>query len=107
MANPWAGEVTVTVDGVAHVAKLTLGALAELEEALAEDSLMALVARFEGQAFRARDVLMLLAAGLRAGGWEGDAGTLARAEIAGGPVAAARSAAALLALAFAGPAADG
>ena len=35
MANPWAGEVALVLDGQRHVAKLTLGALAELEAALA------------------------------------------------------------------------
>jgi len=43
MANPWAGEVTVTVDGIPHTAKLTLGALAELEDRLGDDTLVALV----------------------------------------------------------------
>ena len=47
MANPFAGEVEVSLDGRAHVAKLTLGALAELEAGLGEGSLMDLVARFE------------------------------------------------------------
>ena len=31
MVNPWAGEVAITLNGVPMVAKLTLGALAELE----------------------------------------------------------------------------
>ena len=34
MPNPHAGEVQVVVDGTPRVAKLTLGALAELEAAL-------------------------------------------------------------------------
>ena len=34
MANPYAGEVAIWLDGVRHVAKLTLGALAELEASL-------------------------------------------------------------------------
>jgi hypothetical protein len=41
------------LDGERHVAKLTLGALAELEEQLGADSLTDLVARFEGDALRA------------------------------------------------------
>ena len=36
MGNPWRGEVTLVIDGEAQVLKLTLGALAELEEALAK-----------------------------------------------------------------------
>ncbi|MDP3339664.1 gene transfer agent family protein [Frigidibacter sp.] len=103
MANPWAGEVAVWLDGQRHLAKLTLGALAELEAALAEDSLIALVERFEGGRFSSRDVLALLVAGLRGGGWEGSAGDLRTVEIGGGPVEAARVAAELLARAFALP----
>ena len=34
MVNAWAGEVAIWLDGQRHVAKLTLGALAELEAAL-------------------------------------------------------------------------
>lgn len=103
MANPWAGEVAVWLDGKRHVAKLTLGALAELEEALGERSLMALVERFEGQSFSSRDVLALLVAGLRGGGWAGTAEDLRAVEIKGGPVEAARVAAVLLARAFTVP----
>ncbi len=104
MANPWAGEVEVTLDGVAHVAKLTLGALAELEAELGEGSLVALAERFESGRFSGRDVLALIVAGLRGGGWRGKAADLLTVEIGGGPVGAARVAAALLARAFALPA---
>jgi len=103
MANPWAGEVALVIDGQRRVLKLTLGALAELEARLQEDSLMALVERFEGGQFSARDVLALIAAGLRGGGWQGQAEDLLGAEIEGGPVAAARAAGQLLGRAFAGP----
>ncbi len=101
--NPWAGEVALVLDGERHLLKLTLGALAELEAALEADSLVALVDRFETGGFRARDVARLLLAGLRGGGWRGDAGTLLEAEIDGGPVEATRVAALLLGRAFALP----
>ena len=109
MVNRWRGEVALEMDGERHVMKLTLGALAELEEALQEETLVALVERFETGRFSSRDVLALLLAGLRGGGWTGSAADLARAEIAGGPMAGARAAAELLARAFAVPedAADG
>jgi hypothetical protein len=100
MANPWAGEVALVIDGERRVAKLTLGALAELEERLGAESLADLVARFEGESLRARDVLMLVAAGLRGGGWRGEPADLLTAEIEGGPLEAARVAARLLAVAF-------
>ena len=103
MANPFAGEVAVTLDGVPHVAKLTLGALAELEAGLGEGSLVDLVARFEAGRFSSRDVLALLVAGLRGGGWRGTAADLLAVEIGGGPVGAAKAAAELLARAFALP----
>ena len=49
------------------------------------------------------DVLALLVAGLRGGGWQGTAADLRTAEIQGGAIEAARVAAELLARAFALP----
>ena len=103
MVNRWRGDVVLVVNGQRRVARLTLGALAELEDALEEPSLVALVERFEGNRFSSRDVLLLLAAGLRAGGTEVSVETLAQAEIEGGPVAASQAAAELLARAFVVP----
>lgn len=100
MANPWRGEVTLVIDGEPHVLRLTLGALAELEAGLGADTLVDLVARFEGSACSSRDVLALIVAGLRGGGWRGTAADLLAAEIEGGPLMAARVAAKLLARAF-------
>ena len=103
MANPYAGEVSLTLDGQAHVAKLTLGVLAELETALETETLVALVERFETHRFSTRDVLALIVAGLRGGGWKGSTADLMQVEIGGGPMEAARVAAMLLARAFALP----
>lgn len=100
MSNPYAGEVTITLDGRAHKAKLTLGALAELEVTLGADTLIGMVTRFEEGRYSTRDVLALIVAGLRGGGWQGTAADLMTVEIAGGPVAAARAAAQMLAQAF-------
>ena len=100
MANPWTGEVALVIDGQRRVMKLTLGALAELEQALESQSLVDLVERFEVGRFSSRDVLALVVAGLRGGGGDVAPSDLLRAEIEGGPVAAARAAAALLARAF-------
>ncbi|MCE8511791.1 gene transfer agent family protein [Ruegeria pomeroyi] len=100
MANPWTGEVALVIDGEQRVLKLTLGALAELEAELESGSLVELVQRFEGGAFSSRDVLALVVAGLRGGGADVSRAQLLRAEIAGGPLAAARAAAELLARAF-------
>ena len=105
MGNPFAGEVTITLDGVPHRAKLTLGALAELEAALESGSLVDLISRCEAQHVTTRDVLALVVAGLRGGGWQGTAADLLRVEIGGGPLGAAQCAAQLLTRAFsaAGP----
>ncbi len=103
MANPWTGEVAIVIDGVSHDCKLTLGALAELETALGEGSLIDLIRRFEGAAFSGADVMAVVVAGLRGGGWTGTAADLITAEIAGGPVGAAKAAALMLARAFAVP----
>ena len=103
MANPWTGEVALTIDGKRQALKLTLGALAELEAELDSGTLIELIERFEGGAFSTRDVLALIVAGLRGGGWTGTADDLMTAEIAGGPVEAARVAGQLLSRAFAQP----
>ncbi|MFY0679788.1 MAG: gene transfer agent family protein [Thalassovita sp.] len=103
MGNPWAGEVTLVIDGQPQVMKLTLGALAELETELGASSLMGLVERFEQGQFSTKDVLSLIVAGLRGAGWQGRAEALLSAEIAGGPIEAARAAAELLARAFVVP----
>lgn len=103
MANPWAGEVALTIDGEPRVLKLTLGALAELEGELQADTLVSLIERFEGGQISTRDVLALIVAGLRGGGWRGSHQDLLSAEISGGFVEAARVAGVLLARAFSLP----
>ena len=95
--------MALVIDGQRHTMRLTLGALAELEESLAEQSLVALVERFEGTTFSSRDVLALLGAGLRGGGSDVAADALLHGDIEGGPMAAARAAAEMLARAFVVP----
>ncbi len=103
MVNRWRGDVALVLDGKRCVARLTLGALAELEEGLGEASLMGLVERFEASRFTSRDVVALLGAGLRGGGVRMSDAEIAAARIEGGPMAAARAAAELLARAFVVP----
>ena len=50
MANPWAGEAALVIDGERRVLKLTLGALAELEATLETGDLIELIERFESGA---------------------------------------------------------
>ncbi len=103
MANPWTGEVALVLDGERRMAKLTLGALAELEAEVQDGSLVSLIERFETGAHSARDVLALVVAGLRGGGWTGTAEDLLTAEIEGGALEASRVAAALIVRAFGPP----
>ena len=97
------GEARAVLAGVERTLCLTLGALAELETALEGGGLIDLIERFEAGRFTARDALALIVAGLRGGGWQGQAADLLRVEIGGGPVEAARAAAELLARAFSLP----
>lgn len=103
MVNRFRGDVALVVDGTHYVARLTMGALVELEEGLDETSLVGLVERFESNRFSSRDVVALLGAGLRGGGAQISDTALMAAEIEGGPIAASQAAAQLLARAFVVP----
>lgn len=106
MANPFRGEVELTVDGEARTLRLTLGALADLEARLKSESLMEMITRFETGTFKVRDLISLLVAGLNGGGWRVSETELLRARIDGGPLAAAQVAARLLKLTFTLPGED-
>lgn len=92
--------MTLVINGAPQAMRLTLGALAALEVELDEPSLVALVERFEQSRFSSADVLALLRAGLAGGGSGLNPRELDHAEIEGGPMAAARAAAELIARAF-------
>ena len=100
MVNPLTGEVEIWLDGHPQRARLTLGALAGLEAELGAESMVALVERFEQGRFSSRDVMAVLVAGLRGGGWAGGMDDLLATEFRGGPVGAAQAAAARRARAF-------
>ncbi|MGG7518516.1 gene transfer agent family protein [Allorhizobium undicola] len=67
-ANRRRGEVEAVIDGERRILCLTLGALAELETAFAAESLAALATRFSSGRLGSRDLIRILAAGLRGGG---------------------------------------
>ncbi|MFH1793145.1 MAG: gene transfer agent family protein [Pseudomonadota bacterium] len=67
-ANRHRGEISASFDGKPYKLCLTLGALAELEDAFAAEDLGALVARFGGGRLSASDIIRILAAGLRGAG---------------------------------------
>lgn len=68
MVNRHRGETALLVAGEALPMRLTLGALAELEQAFAVDSLPALGERFVDGRLSARDIIRIIAAGLRGAG---------------------------------------
>lgn len=102
MMNPQRGDVAVHVAGEARRMRLTLGALAELEAQLDAGGLVALAERFEGGAFQARDLILLLTAGLRGGGAEVTQAEVAGLDFDGGAIGAAGAASRLLAASFRG-----
>ena len=107
MSNPYRGEVRLNVDAVELPLRLSLEALAELEERLGAADLLPLIERFENGGFKAQDIIALLCAGLRGAGWDGTEDDLRRAQIEGGPLAAAKCAGQLLRVTFTLPSSEG
>jgi hypothetical protein len=68
MPNKRRGGVALHLGDTRYTLCLTLGALAELEDAFAVDDLMALAERFGTSRLSSRDLLTLLAVALRGGG---------------------------------------
>lgn len=68
MANARRGEVAVTIAGRERRLCVTLGALAEIEDALGAEDLGALAARLAEGRLSARDLVAILAACLRGAG---------------------------------------
>lgn len=68
MINRHRGEISAVLNGKEWVLCLTLGALAELEAAYETEDLSALIARFSTGKLGARDMLLIVTAGLRGGG---------------------------------------
>ncbi|MDB5592163.1 gene transfer agent family protein [Enterovirga sp.] len=68
MANRRRGEVSATVGGRHYTLCLTLGSLAELEDAFGVEDLGALAARFGSGRLSSSDLVRIFAAGLRGAG---------------------------------------
>jgi hypothetical protein len=68
VANTHRGEIEALLGGRVYRLCLTLGALAELENAFGASDLVALAARFEQGRLRARDLLLIIGCGLRGAG---------------------------------------
>ncbi len=99
-ANRRRGEVAATIDGRERRLCLTLGALAELEEAFALDDISALAARFGSGRLAARDLVRVIGAGLRGAGEAVSDEEVAAMRFERGAAGAAALATALLEAAF-------
>jgi hypothetical protein len=84
MVNRHRGEIEAVLDGKPHRLCLTLGALAELEDAFGADDMLALAERFEAGRLGARDAIRVIGAGLRGGGLDVEDGRVARMQADGG-----------------------
>jgi hypothetical protein len=100
MANRHRGEIEAEIGGAQRTLVLTLGALAELESAFGAEDLTALAARFESGRLKARDLIVIIAAGLRGAGESVSDDDVAAMTAKDGVAGFARIAAELLAATF-------
>ena len=84
MANRHRGEIAADLGGQTYVLCLTLGALAEIENAYGGEDLIAIAERFEKGRIGARDAIRLIGAGLRCAGNAISDDEVARMPVAGG-----------------------
>ena len=68
MANRHRGEISAELGGKGYTLCLTLGALAEIEDAYGGEDLIAIAERFEKGRIGASDAIRVIGAGLRGGG---------------------------------------
>jgi Phage tail tube protein, GTA-gp10 len=100
MANRHRGEIEAEIGGVRRRLVLTLGALAELEDAFGADDLVALTERFGAGRMKACDLTRIIGAGLRGAGDGVSDDEVAAMVIDGGAQGYVRVAAALIAATF-------
>jgi Phage tail tube protein, GTA-gp10 len=100
MPNKHRGEIEAELGGDRHTLVLTLGALAELESAFAAGDLVALAERFGSGQLSARDLVRIIAAGLRGAGETISDEAVAAMTVEGGAAGYVRIAAELIAATF-------
>lgn len=102
MPNTYRGEISADLGGRQRTLVLTLGALAELESAFGASDLMALAERFGTGRLSARDLVRIIAAGLRGAGETVSDDDVAAMTIDGSATGYVRVAADLIAATFEG-----
>jgi hypothetical protein len=100
MPNKHRGEIEAEIGGVKRTLVLTLGALAELEDAFGAGDLIALTERFSAGRLKARDLTRIIGAGLRGAGAAVSDDEVAGFVVEGGAQGYVRIAAELIAATF-------
>lgn len=100
--NKRRGEVLIHIDNTPRIMCLTLGALAELEDAFEVGNLSELGAHFSNGKFGADDLVHIIGAGLRGGGNLYTDEDVRCLSIEGGAIGLAQVAAELLKITFSG-----
>ena len=103
MANRHRGEIATELGGRTRTLVLTLGALAEIEDAFGGNDILAIAHRLQSGRISARDCRTILAAGLRGAGEDVTDEDVARMTVAGGATGYVRIVADLLAATFPPP----
>lgn len=106
MPNHHRGEIEAEIGGRRRRFVLTLGALAELEAAFGADDLVTLAERFGSGRLKARDLVRIIAAGLRGAGEGVSDDEVAAMTVADGAAGYVRIAGDLIAATFGGETAD-
>ena len=102
MANRHRGEIEAELGGQNYTLVLTLGALAEIEDAYGGEDMIAIAERFESGRIKASDAIKVIGAGLRGAGAAITNEEVARLSVAGGAAGFLRIVADLLKATFAG-----
>ena len=84
MTNPHRGEIEAELGGKRYTLCLTLGALAEIENAYGGEDLIAIAERFEAGRIGASDAIRVIGAGLRGAGNALGDGEVAAMTVTGG-----------------------
>ena len=100
MANRHRGEIEAEIGGQKRALVLTLGALAELENAFGAEDLVALTERFGSGRLKARDLIRIIGAGLRGASEAVSDEEVAAMSVADGAQGYVRIAAELIAVTF-------
>lgn len=100
MPNLHRGEIEAEIGGARRRLVLTLQSLAELEAAFGAEDIVALAERFASGRLRSRDIVRIIAAGLRGAGEAVTDDAVARMSVPGGAPGYVRIAAALIEATF-------